>query len=121
SVRSLDYLLAIVEGSRHSTIDWRILIQQGRVMFSHKKAKVWVISGAAVCWTMWRARNDVVFNQHVTGTIVIFDRAQLWAFDWLHVRGKQTELSLQQWQANPRSAFHRYRSHYQHDVGLRSQ
>ncbi|GAB4827550.1 hypothetical protein Ancab_040030 [Ancistrocladus abbreviatus] len=86
--------------------NWLLVIQQGRGSFGRRKARIWALSGAAVCWALWRARNDLVFNQVDKDPEVILYRAKVWAYEWMHANSNTADFSLDLWLGNPHTAVH---------------
>ncbi|GAB4830675.1 hypothetical protein Ancab_039364 [Ancistrocladus abbreviatus] len=71
---------------------------------------IWRVVCAALLWSLWKGRNELLFNGTMSEPSYIFDRAQVCALEWLKARGNFSDCSLEEWVYNPLSLLHQSHS-----------
>ncbi|GAB4847064.1 hypothetical protein Ancab_039814 [Ancistrocladus abbreviatus] len=64
---------------------------------------VWRATSAAVLWSLWKSRNELVFTAGLLTEARVFSLGQVNAFNWLKARCKGGSSCLVSWLLNPRS------------------
>lgn len=84
---------------QHSDANLHFL-QHGNILASHSCNGWWVI-WAAVVWSIWILRNDIVFNSGSACVDKIMDIIQFRSWKWLKVKRKDFTCSAYEWFWNP--------------------
>ncbi|XP_071699018.1 uncharacterized protein [Rutidosis leptorrhynchoides] len=75
-------------------------------LFPHPSAAgkvVWQGLKWGVCYSLWKARNDLVFKKQAWNSSVILNNIQILCFGWISKRCKKISLEWNQWVINPAS------------------
>ena len=59
----------------------------------------------SILWLMWKARNDVLFNNKIFRAQSVMNDLQASLFNWISYRSKCTSLSWEIWCCNQLSSF----------------
>ncbi|GAB4831007.1 hypothetical protein Ancab_005020 [Ancistrocladus abbreviatus] len=79
---------------------WEMRLYPGWTKKWRKAGEIWVISGIALLWSLWLARNDAIFNSRRTKGWKVFEKSQLRAYEWVLIRGKQMRCPVDKWLEN---------------------
>jgi len=93
---SLSYVAP--EGGRDHYLQFGHMV--GLPHFSHSFLQlIWL----ACVWTIWKERNNRIFNQKATTTSVMSDKVKLLSFQWLKARLHMFAFSYHDWWQHPMS------------------
>ncbi|GKV51887.1 hypothetical protein SLEP1_g58506 [Rubroshorea leprosula] len=76
---------------------------QHKDLFSNTTVKIgWDIIWFAITWTIWLARNEVIFQNKHLDEVKLFDLVQTRSFQWLKLKGEGKGITLFDWIQQPR-------------------
>ncbi|GAB4862135.1 hypothetical protein Ancab_039443 [Ancistrocladus abbreviatus] len=83
-------------------MDWGRLLWLSGNRTSKSWRRLWLVTSAAVAWSLWKARNNLVFNSSASSETVVFEQAQATAFEWIKVQGVGRVCSFGSWVEDPK-------------------
>lgn len=63
--------------------------------------QMWMVTWFSKIWTIWVARNGVIFNQETFDVLQLLALVKLWAWNWFQFRGKGSNYCYSDWCISP--------------------
>ncbi|GAB4827557.1 hypothetical protein Ancab_040031 [Ancistrocladus abbreviatus] len=82
--------------------EWSCLLWLSGNNWPRSWRKLWLVTSAAVAWSLWKERNNFIFNDLTFSETIVFDKIQAIAFEWIKARGAGQACSFSRWQADPK-------------------